>query len=338
MPLRWPARVKAQSSTTGTGTLTLSEPGQIGWRTFTRAVIDLDLADGDQVAFITVDTTVTNGPKLLEVSVGTWNNTAKTLTRDTVYQPNSTPVSWGTGTRDVVVMDNPVMFLLLAGGTMTGILKILLSGAIIAPATETSLLIQRSASSATDCGLSVVSGTTGKARLNLGDTLDEKVGGVIYDNNINALIFRANNIEGPRVNNAGALITVGGSLYDSFASGTTMVFYQATTPTGWTKITTHNDKALRVVSGAGGGSGGSRSLSSATVGDTTLLLAQMPVHNHASIGGPFVVNMGSSFPIPSSGVGASTNTQSTTADAGSGESHSHSLALAYIDVIICSKN
>jgi hypothetical protein len=42
-----------------------------------------------------------------------------------------------------------------------------------------------------------------------------------------------------------------------FASGTTIVFYQASAPTGWTKSTSHDNKALRVVSGTGGGSGGS---------------------------------------------------------------------------------
>ena len=34
-----------------------------------------------------------------------------------------------------------------------------------------------------------------------------------------------------------------------FASGTKVVFAQASAPTGWTQDTTHNDKALRVVSG-----------------------------------------------------------------------------------------
>lgn len=43
---------------------------------------------------------------------------------------------------------------------------------------------------------------------------------------------------------------------------TVMVFYQATAPVGWTKLTTQNDKALRVVSGSSGGSaGGSLGLS-----------------------------------------------------------------------------
>lgn len=48
----------------------------------------------------------------------------------------------------------------------------------------------------------------------------------------------------------------GGEPYISLASGTAMLFYQASAPTGWTKSTANNDKFLRVVSGSGGGSGG----------------------------------------------------------------------------------
>jgi len=39
-------------------------------------------------------------------------------------------------------------------------------------------------------------------------------------------------------------------------SGSVMLFYQGSAPTGWTKVTTQNNKALRVVSGTGGGTGG----------------------------------------------------------------------------------
>ena len=39
-------------------------------------------------------------------------------------------------------------------------------------------------------------------------------------------------------------------------TGTDMLFFQAAAPTGWTKQTTHNNKALRVVSGTGGGGSG----------------------------------------------------------------------------------
>ena len=44
--------------------------------------------------------------------------------------------------------------------------------------------------------------------------------------------------------------------------GDTTLWYQAAAPVGWTKSTTHNNKALRVVSGAGGGSGGTTAFTS----------------------------------------------------------------------------
>jgi len=41
-----------------------------------------------------------------------------------------------------------------------------------------------------------------------------------------------------------------------FPSGITMLFCQITAPVGWTRKTTHDDRMLRVVSGVGGGVGG----------------------------------------------------------------------------------
>ena len=54
----------------------------------------------------------------------------------------------------------------------------------------------------------------------------------------------------------------------SIPSGSVMLFYQSSAPTGWTKQTSHNNKALRVVSGNGGGSGGSVGFTSAFANHT----------------------------------------------------------------------
>lgn len=79
-------------------------------------------------------------------------------------------------------------------------------------------------------------------------------------------------------------------------SGTKMLFQQTAAPTGWTKDTTHDNKALRVVSGAAG-SGGSVAFTTAftnrgisgssdsvvvsgSVGYTTLDISQIPSHQH----------------------------------------------------------
>lgn len=80
-----------------------------------------------------------------------------------------------------------------------------------------------------------------------------------------------------------------------FVTGTITVFNQTTAPTGWTKINTYDDCALRVVNGSvttGGSLGFSSCMSNrtwsgtvtgdgeSTVGATTLTSAQIPSHTH----------------------------------------------------------
>lgn len=61
-------------------------------------------------------------------------------------------------------------------------------------------------------------------------------------------------------------------------SGTRMLFHQTTPPTGWTKDTTRNDKALRVVSGTVGEDGGTTAFSSVFAA-RTILKANLPSYN-----------------------------------------------------------
>ena len=73
--------------------------------------------------------------------------------------------------------------------------------------------------------------------------------------------------------------------WTSMPAGTVVVFYQAAAPTGWTQVTTQNDAALRVVSTAGGGTGGTVAFTTAfaaanTTDGTALTTAQLPAHNH----------------------------------------------------------
>lgn len=135
----------------------------------------------------------------------------------------------------------------------------------------------------------------------------------------------------------------------SFTAGTLMLFQQTAAPTGWTKQTTHDNKALRVVSGTAS-SGGSVNFTTAfasqgvsgTVGSTTLNTTQIPSHSHTTnttsgsdAGGPtgFVYEMRAN--------GGTVNTGAT----GGGGSHNHSfsgtaidLAVSYVDLIIASKD
>jgi hypothetical protein len=123
----------------------------------------------------------------------------------------------------------------------------------------------------------------------------------------------------------------------AFPSGTAMIFVQTSAPTGWTKSTTHNDKALRVVSGAasyGGTYSFSSTFANGNTGSFTLSTSEIPSHNHGATGGG-AAGVGSYFAF-----GTNTNLSANTNSTGGGNSHSHdlSLAVAYVDVIICTKD
>lgn len=160
-------------------------------------------------------------------------------------------------------------------------------------------------------------------------------------------------------------------------SGTKMLFQQSTAPTGWTKDTTHNNKALRVVSGAAG-SGGSvvftdaftnisgtsgATVAGGTVGGTALTIAQMPLHGHpfqasytsqtsasSQTTGGFMTNTSASTQAAYTGGASSAQGQQIGGQGGgqahdhtfTGASHTHTfginLAVQYVDLIIASKD
>jgi len=130
----------------------------------------------------------------------------------------------------------------------------------------------------------------------------------------------------------------------SFDSGTLMLFQQTAAPTGWTKQTTHNDKALRVVSGTAG-SGGSSAFTTAfatpsvsgtvsltgepgvgnlavtvsgNIANTTLSTSQIASHSHSlQVGNGNATN--TNRPRRQNDANANHNTANT----GGGGSHNH---------------
>jgi len=168
---------------------------------------------------------------------------------------------------------------------------------------------------------------------------------------------------GISITNGAGSITLTATAQQPFAPGTIIVFGQTAAPTGWTKITTYDNAALRIVSGSAA-SGGSVDFTTAfasqavsgsignttdtgTVGSTTLTTAQIPSHTHTVV-------------VPGSG-GCGSNGQYVgdpatinTGATGGGGSHNHSLtmnahnhtftgtainlAVKYVDVIFASKD
>ena len=133
-------------------------------------------------------------------------------------------------------------------------------------------------------------------------------------------------------------------LESGLPSGTKQLFVQTAAPTGWTKDTTHNDKAIRVVTGTVG-TGGTTAFSTAfatpsvsgsltgapaignlavsvsgNIGSTTLSVSQIPAHTH---------NVASDTDqSPNGGAYAASDNSHlsnfTTSSTGGGGSHNHS--------------
>lgn len=135
-----------------------------------------------------------------------------------------------------------------------------------------------------------------------------------------------------------------------FPAGTAMLFVQTSAPTGWTKSTTHNNKALRVVSGTAS-SGGTVAFTTAfasqtpsgTIGSTTLSTNEMPSHTHRY---KATGNTTSSVSFTRLGLTTSFASVNDLIEAtGGGGSHNHTftgtaidLAVQYVDVIIATKD
>jgi hypothetical protein len=144
-------------------------------------------------------------------------------------------------------------------------------------------------------------------------------------------------------------------------SGSVSLFYRATAPTGWTQVTTHNDKLLRIVSGTGGGSGGTNAFTTAlasrpvsanvpvtingiTISGTTLGTGEIPSHSHPSNDGGTIGGQpgGTANPSPlATSTGATGNNGAHAHPAGSYTANgpwstSVDMRIQYIDIILCS--
>jgi hypothetical protein len=212
-------------------------------------------------------------------------------------------------------------FVDVIGDTMTG--PLILSGL---PTVE----LQAATKSYVDNLAGTVSGTLGNKVAKVGDTMT------------GFLILAANPATDPEAATKQYVDAKAGAIVQppAFPAGTTIPFWQAAAPTGWTKVTTQNDKALRVVSSGGGGAGGSYAFSTVftqtAVQGYSEALSQTPYHGHPSYQAAWYGGLVQA----TTWTGNSPGVIQTPADAaGSNVAHGHTLTMAiqYIDIIIASK-
>ena len=200
------------------------------------------------------------------------------------------------------------------------------------------------------------------------------IGGAGFSIPITAKESEINSLSGVTSNVQGQLNFLQGEItalqaQGSFPTGTRIVFAQAAAPVGWTQVTAWANHMLRVISGAGGGSGGStspivnnivpaHSHTFSTGSETSqhthsLTLDAVPGHTHTvpvspsaalvTAGGTAVISASSAntttassgghTPTGSIGVESSTHTHSGTTNNNSGGNWTP----FYLDTIICEK-
>jgi len=145
-------------------------------------------------------------------------------------------------------------------------------------------------------------------------------------------------------------------------SDTPLYFYQSSAPTGWSQVTSNNNKMMRVVSGTGAGTGGSNGFTdtftnrtysanfnvpfSVSVSNHTLSTPQLPQHSHSTEAG----DTNCMAPTTGSGVTPAIGSgNSNSGNAGNSGGHSHpasvsasagwsagiDMSVQYINVIYC---
>lgn len=198
-----------------------------------------------------------------------------------------------------------------------------------------------------DPGSSTLTATDVQAAI---DELDVKVEGlsdlavdIVYDNTASGLT--ADNVQDAIdeiVAGLGTASTLSkAQIADyAFAAGVFCVFTSASAPQYWTLNAAQNDRVLRISNTAGGGLGGSWTISGLTVDGHVLTIAEMPAHVHSGIP---AASSSPQFQSGSNPIPNFSGQQSTDSTGGDG-SHTHGLTAdgiwrpAYEDVIVCSKD
>jgi hypothetical protein len=197
-------RVKEQTTTTGTGTVTLG--GAVsGFESFSA------VGNGNTTYYAIVHQTADEW----EVGLGTYTAAGTLLSRDTILESTNSDaaVNFSAGTKDVFVTypsdkaiyadgsgnvgigtSSPASELTVSDGTASG----------LTPFGGTELFLDSSG----DNYLQFGSGTSSSPAIYFGDSADGDVGGIIYAHASNAMSFRTNGSERLRISSAG-LVGIG---------------------------------------------------------------------------------------------------------------------------------
>ncbi len=166
--------------------------------------------------------------------------------------------------------------------------------------------------------------------------------GVLATNSIYELVYSNSSSEWILLN--------GSTITPEFPSGTVMLFVQTAAPTGWTKGSTHDNKALRLVTGSvstGGSTAFTSVFAARTIAQANLpsvnLTVTDPGHLHNLVNGGTTASGGTSPAVYGAGGSGGQATSIASATTGisvalGGSGTAVDFAVQYVDCIIATKN
>ncbi len=153
--------------------------------------------------------------------------------------------------------------------------------------------------------------------------------GFLYVNNVNSIA--------PFI-----VAMVGSTSADVIPAGTVMPFYQNAAPSGWTIVSSQNNKAMRVVSSAGGVAGGTTAFTSVftsrtPAGSVSAVTVAVP-YNNWSVGSPAVVNGKIIVSTNNAAFVPAAADQTVTSSTPTFTGTAMDFAVQYIDIILASRD
>ncbi len=141
------------------------------------------------------------------------------------------------------------------------------------------------------------------------------------------ILIEGDNISFTRSGNSLTIDSTATATAASIPSGSTMLFVQSAAPTGWTTSSAHNNKALRIVSSGGGGTGGTVNFTAAFTthsvsGNTSFTVSNQTTDNATATG---TVNNQTSSGTVNGGGGGNTNYDNNNSNTGDGGGATYSL-------------
>jgi hypothetical protein len=134
-----------------------------------------------------------------------------------------------------------------------------------------------------------------------------------------------------------SFVWINGWRHSDIPPGTVAIFQQASAPAGWTQVTSNNDRILRVVSGAGGGTAGSWTISG-------LSTASDGAHTHTATTAEDFVHITDNAQDSGGSADLARSTHVHTLTTSSNGAHTHTMVSdaswrpAVVDVIACSRD